>query len=554
VVLSESLIYRLSPLLLHKLKSIQNPDDLHTASVTMNAITSSKQRPAVSPLLAPIDTLKQLWLREKTTFKQKWIRKKRRDFPFSEYRLNGMPQSLKTFVDHFLLANGRSEKDRLIWTSKNAFVTMSIRHKLPGAYQYIKFEVGLTSGSHDHYLFIHSSTVEDAMSCFDFLIGLNDAYFEVMTFYDNSISGERERRLCPLTSVLLEKIILQSAKRKNVFIDITFTPDQSRTLATSGRGSDIGLIRCKFQDDGEAFLEALAAREDQETGLTKLSIWNGLPFAESNWVLSLHMLKCLSLHFMHLESEEACRAVVEAELQYLELEHCELGDGGAALVESVRDRRGPKGLILHRTGREDDWHPFDSSERFVSFMNALRGNSHLERLVLPCFDLRERGIRDALAAALLESKGLVHLGLQVCHSDEISFCELLSAISKHSSLRTLDFTRISISTMNGTDATKAVAKMLSDNKQLEEIRFRDDDDDDDDDSPFDPTAWDKLVTPRLECNVYRKRFHAIQEIRPLFTRAAVLASALVHVSNKPSPVFMLLRQNIDILSSYLVDE
>jgi hypothetical protein len=37
------------------------------------------------------------------------------------------------------------------------------------------------------------------------------------------------------------------------------------------------------------------------------------------------------------------------------------------------------------------------------------------------------------------------------------------------------------------------------------------------------------------------------------TRAAVLAYALAHVSNKPSPAFMLLRHNSDILSSYLAE-
>jgi hypothetical protein len=36
----------------------------------------------------------------------------------------------------------------------------------------------------------------------------------------------------------------------------------------------------------------------------------------------------------------------------------------------------------------------------------------------------------------------------------------------------------------------------------------------------------------------------------LSTRAAVLASALSHVNSKPTPAFMLLRQNSDILSSY----
>jgi hypothetical protein len=149
-------------------------------------------------------------------------------------------------------------------------------------------------------------------------------------------------------------MLQQNAKRKKSFRDTTFTPDQSRTLATSGTRTDIGLDGCKFKDDGEAFLEALAAREDPETGRAKLSIWRWLPFAEGILVLFMHMLKCLSLHDIHLESEEACRAVAAAELQYLELDHCKLGDGGAALVESITEGRGPKGLGLY-TSQYDDY-------------------------------------------------------------------------------------------------------------------------------------------------------------------------------------------------------
>jgi hypothetical protein len=85
----------------------------------------------------------------------------------------------------------------------------------------------------------------------------------------------------------------------------------------------------------------------------------------------------------------------------------------------------------------------------------------------------------------------------------------------------LDFTGINISTVDKTAATKAVAEVLSVNKQLEGIRFRDGVS-----PPFDASAWAALVTPRLDCNFYRKRFPAIQEIRPLSTRAVTGVYAL----------------------------
>jgi hypothetical protein len=523
----------------------------NTATSTMNDSTSSETRLVVLPLLIPrvdTSTVKQLWLQEKTI-----------KCPFNEYRLNGIPESLKAFVDPFWLADTFSyEINPLIWTSENCFVRVSRvgnnygRHELPGVYRKPRFDLILSGGSHASVqLRIHSSTLDEAMSCLDLLVGIHDdCHFEKMTFYEKYIpGGDNEPQLCPLTSVLLEKIL--NAKRKNAFHVMVFTPDQCRTLATCGTRTDIRLYRCKFQDDGEAFLEALAAREDPETGLAKFSIRQTLPFAEGNLVLFMGQpkIETLTLTGLNLENEEACRALAEAELQYLKLP-CWLADGGAALVESVRVGRGPKGLILDKFEWEDEvghdwihWRPFDSSERFVSLLNALRGNTYLERLDLSEFDFREEGFLDALAAGLFENKGLVTLDLETCSLGVSGVCKVLSAISTHPSLRTIVLDLKYISTMDGTKATQEVAKMLLYNTQLEDIRFVEDD-------TFDSLAWVKLVTPRLEYNIYRKRFAAIQNIRSPSTRAAVMARALSHANDKPSPAFMLLRQNVDILASY----
>jgi hypothetical protein len=529
----------------------------NTAVSTMND-TSFEQRPAALPLLTPPDTstLKQLWLQDNT-----------KEFPFNEYHLNGKPESLKTFVDQFL-GDGYSEhdydQDRLIWISENSFVRMGEyrRHELPGVYRFVRvgeyrrhelpgvyrdhqFKLRLQSGLRTLTLYIHSTAPEDAMTCFDFLVGIHDDHFRQIEIYYRAEDQDEDNgpQLCPLTSRLLDDMIQQNAKRKNVFCGMYFTPDQSRKLATSGRKTDIELALCKFQDDGEAFMEALVAREDPEIGLAKLTIRYCLLFTEGNLVLFLDQLKieALTLNEIDLETEEACRALAAAELQYLKLIKCELADGGAALVESVREGRGPKGLGLFIFDDHHDWSPFDSSERFASLLNALRGNSHLERLDLQDFGVGEDGILDSLAAALLGNIGLICLCLPGCALDESGFCEFLRAISAHPSLRTLDLTGCELR-MDETEATEEVAKMLSVNKQVEEIRMGY--------FPFFSVSWNTLVTPRLECNIYRKRFPAIQNIRSPSTRAAVMARALSHVSNKPSPAFMLLHQNLDILASY----
>jgi hypothetical protein len=72
--------------------------------------------------------------------------------------------------------------------------------------------------------------------------------------------------------------------------------------------------------------------------------------------------------------------VVGTDLQNLELLRCALVNGGASLVESVKDGRGPRGLSLGRG-------QYDSAERFISFINALRGIHILSDLISTIFVL-----------------------------------------------------------------------------------------------------------------------------------------------------------------------
>jgi hypothetical protein len=71
-----------------------------------------------------------------------------------------------------------------------------------------------------------------------------------------------------------------------------------------------------------------------------------LRFAEGILVLILRRneIETLKLYQIHLESEEACWDLAAAELHNLELASCDLADGGAALVEPIREGRGPKGF------------------------------------------------------------------------------------------------------------------------------------------------------------------------------------------------------------------
>jgi hypothetical protein len=320
-----------------------------------------------------------------------------------------------------------------------------------------------------------------------------------------------------------------------------FTRDQCRTLATSGIRTNIGFWDCEFEDEGIAFVEASAARENQESGPAKLTIWDILPFDEVNFrlFLSQHRLESLTLYYIRSLPEENCRVLAAADLQNLEFLACELADGGAALVESVKDGRGPRGL---RLGRDQ----FDSAERFISFTNAFRSNTYLKGLDLSNIMSRDDVEAQALTTALLENKGLVHFGLDQCRLDDHCWSKLMAAISTHPTLRVLKFRYIrnldgeSLNTKR--DRTTAIANMLLVNKHIDEIPFS---------VSCDLDDWNALVAPRVECNLYRKLFVKIQKIEDPSTRAAVVARALARVESKPSLIWMVLCHNHDVVCSYL---
>jgi hypothetical protein len=445
-------------------------------------------------------------------------------------------QEIRTVLSPLL-----SREEPLIWITANSYVrlqggrTAKDRHER----QFIlelnrEILINTTCTTTHHYISIHASTLEESIICLDYLVGLKDTHFQQMLL---TYKGDDDTRLCPLGADILEKLLQNSARRIICFDSMIFTPEHCRTFASSGTKTNIRFYFCQFQDGGAAFVEASATRQDKTSGPAKLRFVRRNPFNDRNLALFLsqHKLEKLYLDELDLNSEVGCRAVATAEVQCLKLKDCDLEDGAAALVESVSQGLGPKGFFFRGN-------PFDSSERLVTFMNALRGNTYLERLDL-CW-IHDRQITQALAAALHENKGLVHLAFHVCEMDDWN--ELLESASMHPSLRSLDLTlrdSLNIYPKKRRELTKTVADMLSVNDRVEVMSFPK--------NMLDKKDWDAYVSPRLECNVYCKRFPSILKIEEASTRAAVLARALAKFSSKPHLVWMLLSQNHDIISSYL---
>jgi hypothetical protein len=427
-----------------------------------------------------------------------------------------------------------SREERAIWITKSSYACLrDVDRTIDDHVHESQFCFDLTdTDKHVYDLVIHASTLEESIICLDYLVGLKDTQFEKMEL----VYKEYSVRICPFGANILEKM-LQNFTRRISFKFIVFTPDHCRTLASSGTKTSIEFFCCDFQDEGTAFVEASVARLDETSGPANLRFFASNPFNDRNWALFLsqHKLKSLKLDMVELESEVSCRAVATAQVQLLELDDCELVDGGAALIESVRQGRGPKELCFHGNS-------FDSLEQLVTFIYALRGNTCHTRLELP--NIHDRQEMRALAAALRENKGLVYLKVKYFGEfDESDITELLQSVSLHPSLRSLDLFHPSSHAQEKCDSTKAVADMLSVNERVELMNF--------DDNTFDEEEWNTNVVPRLECNLYRKRCLLIHKIEDASTRAAVLARALTKFASKPHLVWMLLNQNHDIVSSFL---
>jgi hypothetical protein len=169
--------------------------------------------------------------------------------------------------------------------------------ELPGARRPAHFHVELAREGRSVCLLVCSSTLQEAMPALDLLFGIRDDHFDKMKLRCCA-------RRCPLTNCLLKKVLVQSSKRKNQFTEMTFTPGQCRILATSGTRTNIEFIGCKFEDDGVAFLEALVARDDRDTGPAKLSIWVILPCGQDVSFLCLNQLNLMYLK-LYCVSKEA---------------------------------------------------------------------------------------------------------------------------------------------------------------------------------------------------------------------------------------------------------
>jgi hypothetical protein len=521
--------------------------------------SSGRQPP--STLLKPSNTLTE-W---KSTSQTQYIIPRM----VNEFRLCGKPESLtlKDFVDLYLLDIGSYDYNQCIWVTKDSFVHLKNPSSInrgcifPGAYRHPQFGLLAENLDQSSILFgIHAMTSEKALAGLDFLLELKDTHFQRVCLSQHVELTEEEFHPCRLEVHHLKKF-LGNTERQNAFTCMDFAPDQSRELVSCEPVNNLGLDSCTFLDGGKSFMES-ATRRQKNSGLTEFSIRGFPPFDTANWVLFLNTLKdndsrLSSVELTQIElDQEACNAVAEANIQNLELHGCGCEDQGIALIQSVMSGRGPRSLFFSDNAELSlgtlGQGPFEAAEMWITFTNALRSeNSNLESLTISDVNLDDAVVR-SLASALRENKRLIHLMVCLDVVSEECWNEFMGAISTHPSLRTIDLyfeednKEGIVSSNERNDGAKqrrtgAIADMLKVNRQVEKIVFHQ--------NMYDQNEWCASVAPKLEHNLYRKRFLRISKIGELSTRAAVLAAAMARVRSNPSLLGTLLSYNHDILVS-----
>jgi hypothetical protein len=219
----------------------------------------------------------------------------------------------------------------------------------------------------------------------------------------------------------------------------------------------------------------------------------------------------------------------------IELKHCKITDTGVSVLAEVLGRnQGPTKL--------------DSCEidKFV-LANGLRGNSRLKIWRSPNpididsvpdleVDMREHS---AVAGALRENKGLVHLDLRYGSivNDE-TWDVVCDSLKAHPTLEVLNLRSGETRMPPLKPRILALVDMLKVNMSIHTIRLNY--------QYCEHTLFKKSVIPYLETNRLRPRLLAIQKILPHAYRAKVLGRALLAVRTDPNLFWMLLSGNAEV--------
>jgi len=374
-------------------------------------------------------------------------------------------------------------------------------------------------------------SLQELRDTLDFVLALQDS--DMKDFDVGDLCNGLAIMDCPISDHRLFRL-LQIANTR--FWRIRFSQNQSRILATSAN-AQIVFRMCELDS---SFAQACM----EERGPTDISFLFNIPIPSqelAQLTRSRHLQR-LSLDHINLSLESA-QVLANAGLENISLGHyvrCHPPLSTAKFItQIVREQVGPTGLefkYISRIWGRNNWQ---------SFCRALRdGNRRLKRLMIHNgmnLYWREHS-QLCFFDSVKHNHGLEEIWLTTgCLPDNNKFCafimKLLWAVASHPTLLRLKFdTRIAGlqhrrlgSALK--DFCQQVAKALGGNHQIEDIKitFRDMASKE---VLFDERQyWDKLVTPILECNIYRKLLAAMINEADDETRPGLLSTALASVRN-----------------------
>jgi len=401
---------------------------------------------------------------------------------------------------------------------------------------------------------LQAASEAEAVACLEFVTSLPDDCFCKVQIshgpFHDKLRHQPPLFDCPFSLPILAKL-LSHGPREIEFSFYSFDPEQTGLLLSHTTMYRLKLSHCQLDlpDDMEVIQGRGPIRLTLCFGDALASYGQVLFRNSEDWLTFLGILDTDRLEVLNfcegLVETSVCQLLGTLPLRHLELRHVKLSDGGASLIQSVKQGVGPRGLALlsplymaRRIFRE----PYHWS----TFFAHLRGSRNLERLVLDGNTLHQADWW-TLADALKENSGLKQLrisyGLRITSE---CWTELMKAIAHHPSLERLFF-EIIVTTPGWNDPasilhrTESLASLVRNNRRIYDIGYS---------YSFDRLAWNEKVAPELEYNRFLRRYTHLQEMDDPTRRASIIGASLKAVNKDPRLLWLALSMNQDVLSQH----
>jgi len=311
-----------------------------------------------------------------------------------------------------------------------------------------------------------------------------------------------------LLDAIMEKV--QSVRMFNA----TFEAESAQVLATSGRNTAIHLANCKFDDAGEnVFLKAMTEKPDKVLGLGTLAMYGTCPFHSDQALISLlhaNALHGLASDVLHsLDSEE--------------------------LLDALSNSHGLEFLTLHPSSfvSEDAYVRFVNSVHLPSLADLVIDNRYCEYVPFP--------------PEILDKHSLTLRAFRICDAslNEEDWVNILQQLQQCNKLSFVGIENTTWSTIQADTAASMFALFLKSKPNLRKL---------DVEGSFDEDVWNQYCVPVLQHHQCQENIQTLHS-KDDNIRGALVAKAMgMAFTNKPSNIYTLLKDNLDLLDSSLAQK